>query len=140
MISCKFSIVAHGACIDAQSGGLTIFDIVDEIRAGGFPLLFQRIAFITKIERDIATDPNTFDGTIRVLLDDDVLVAGPIHGSFADKSMSSLVTRLEGLIIAHPGRLSFRLSVGDQVLGEYNVAARLIGPPTFDVAIAPVPG
>jgi len=129
MITSGFAIVSLGAAQDAQTGSLSVFEIVDEFGSAGFPLLVQRAVFTVRLKRDPATDPPQVDCVMRLMLDDEELGHGEIRADFRDKALANLMTRVDGVVITRPGVVSFRLLHGEREVARCDVRAYMIAQP-----------
>jgi hypothetical protein len=129
VITCGYALVAHSAAQDIQNGSLSIFEVIEEVQAAGFPLLIQRAAFVVRLQRDPGADPQQVELTMRLLLDEEELAQGTIRTDFRDKAIANLVTRLEGLVVTRPGVLSFRMTYAGNEIARYQVRAYLTPAP-----------
>lgn len=60
-LKCSFSSLSLGASVDQQTGSLSVFDVIDEIRAPQVPLHIQSLVLTVVWEK---RNPEAYDGKV----------------------------------------------------------------------------
>jgi hypothetical protein len=122
----RFAALSLGASVDQQTGNLSIFDLVEEIRAPQVPLQLQSLVISLALERK---DPGEFQGRILIhLLTPDGKQAMIGQGELkvpADQRKMRAVFRFGGFPVTSFGQHRF-------VLSWVNMAGAKIGEALLD--------
>jgi hypothetical protein len=65
MLKLHFASLSLGASVDQQTGNLSVFEIVEEIRTPQVPIHIQALVISIALEK---TDPNAFNGKLMIHL------------------------------------------------------------------------
>jgi hypothetical protein len=112
-------VCAEASIIDKYSGSLSLFNIMDKITAVGFPLFVPRLSFVAIVERN-AEESDETPVSVEAFLGDNLLMAQEAPLRFAGQTRTTLSVLLHGMPILSPGRLLFRIRIGE-VIGEYEI-------------------
>lgn len=104
MIRCDTAIVADLVIQDAARNSLSLVQILEELTGRGFPLVIPRFSMLFLVSRE-PTDPPTSQGTVRILLNDTVLLENRISIAFEDKYRHRMLLSVDGLVIPGTGVL-----------------------------------
>lgn len=119
MIKADMFLVASGVVRDVETSNVSVFNILDTITAGGFPVIIQKMYLYVKTSRAV-DDPDIAECRLQVLINDKELVSTPMSLNFEDKTKNNAVMELNGLMIPRPGELRFVLCLNNKdELGEY---------------------
>jgi hypothetical protein len=114
MIRPLLCVASEGISVDRKTGSVSVFSVLEQITAQGFPVLFQRLALFVLWEKD-ADDPARVAGRLVIDVMGQELFAQAVEINFQDKLRNRYVVRMNGLILPRPGLLRFavRLEGGD---------------------------
>jgi len=108
-----FAIAARSGSVDAQTGLLSVFEVLESIHPPKLPAMLQDFIFITLVERS-AGDPDRHEGTIVLKLDDRVLHSQKLPIDFGGRKRARVLVRLGGLEIPGTGVLSVGIEGQDR--------------------------
>lgn len=106
MITANWVLVARGATIDRDSNQMSIFGVVGDLNAEGFPLLLGDIAVCASFRRE-ASDPSEYKIDLKCRYDSKLLFSGSALVNFQDKFANNLVVSIKGVIVHGPGKMEF---------------------------------
>lgn len=121
MITARLMTTAQGAVRDAQSNNISLFNIIQEIKAASFPIFFQRMFVVAFLERE-ADDPSSTQASLEIRIGANVLDDHSIDLNFGEKHKTRLVTEIVGLAIPQPGELKFTLKAGESEIGSWSIS------------------
>ena len=116
MLKFSFNVLSVGASIDSQTGNLSVFDFIDEVRTPQLPILLQSLIINVGIQK---LEPNrpfagqilihqvAPDGTSGVLAKGDLKIS-------EDQQKMKIVFRFNGMQINQFGNYKFVVSILDQ--------------------------
>jgi hypothetical protein len=81
-------------------------------------MFIPKLFFYASLERDPATDPAVVAGTVRVELDGEQLLAGPVQLDFEGKSLARITVGFQGVVVPRAGILRVRLMHEQTALAE----------------------
>ena len=126
MIRAKICFAALAVVRDADTNGISAFNILEGITGAGMPFLIQNVSFFVLWERDLA-DPERVPGTFTVTLNGQALTTQQVTIDFQGRTANRTTVNLNGLIISTPGTLNFRLALEVGAVAEYHFDVQ--GPP-----------
>lgn len=131
MIRCRLAVCAEGTTRDATTNAVSIFNIIEDVQAAGFPLFVPKLESIFFLGRDDA-DPQQPQGSLRISgpqLD----LTFPLTIDFQGHRKTRSFVRIEGLVIPAAGRIRFEVHLDGQAdpLGvwEVDVSQAPVNPP-----------
>jgi len=132
MPDCFLCLAALGVIRDTETNNVSVFSILEELGAQGFPFLIQEMGVLAMWRRS-TPDEGAVDLQFRVLNNDTQLYAGPVRVAFAQAERHRSIVRLGGLLIREPGNLRFGFFHGNEELASYTV--RIKEPQTTVTAV-----
>lgn len=136
MVTAKFMIAAEGVILDTDTKAVSIFSILEDIQAEGFPVLLQKISLFVVLERAEA-DSTSHEFTLKISLGDIEIGAHPVAVNFQDKMRLNNIIRMYGLVIPNPGLLAATLLDGNRALCRYTINATLRQPLRIETVQVP---
>lgn len=133
MVTAKFMLAAQGIIQDRDTRSVSVFNILEEVQAEGFPVLIQKMSLLTVLER-APEDHQRNELTLAISLGQVSLMTRPVAVDFSDKLRSNYIINLTSMIIPNPGRLNFVLKVGERVVSEYSIGVEPRNPPIVQIA------
>ena len=120
--------VADGAVIDQQTNRLSIFNVLEEMSAPGFPAMHSQLSIIAVLQKgpNEKEDPKL---NIRISLDRSELVDFPITLSFEGVERSRFVGSIAGLLLPSAGTLKFDLRHRSRSISSWRVPVREVQTP-----------
>ncbi len=122
MIRAKTCFVAEGVITDLETKQVSAFGLVESLQASSFPIVLQRVFLLCIWERSLA-DPSEFRFELTLTLNGRELERKVINASFAGFLRTRSTIRFEGLTLAEPGNLVFRLAVPEHDVAEWVMTA-----------------
>ena len=122
MIRERYSQIADQIVVDGRSNVLSIFSVIDEVSAPGFPTFLPRAALIFSLDRDVE-DPEDYTLNILARLGDNI-VFGPKELPCLFKGMlkTRVFVNFNGIMIPQAGELIFELRLAEMVLASIAVS------------------
>lgn len=139
MISCQLLVCAKGVVRDVETGGISVFNILEDIQAGGFPLFMPEMAILAFFEREQA-DPAQHTIRFRLAIGQTEVFGSSLEIDFRDKLRNRSIVQVFGLPIPHPGFMKLSAEDGDKVLLTYTMIIEKLGRPTIAVQTGPAEG
>jgi len=137
MITCKLLLCAQGVVRDAETGGISIYNIFEGIQVASFPFFIQQMDIFGLFTR-IPEDDAQYDVSFRVALGDTELVTGNLLLDFGNKFRNRAVLHIQGLIVPQPGQMTVSAQHADTLLGTYELTVEQILPPRLEARQEPV--
>jgi len=131
MITCKLLLCAQGVVRDTDSNMISIFNILENLQAAGFPFFMQQMDVFALFER-LPEDPAQHDILFRLSIGETELLASPLAVDFQDKLRNRSTLHIRGLVVPQPGALRVTPQVGDRVLGTYDVKVEQMAAPRVE--------
>lgn len=133
MISCTLLLGAKGVIRDADSNTISIFSIIEEIGAAGFPLFVQNFAVLAVFRRK-PDDEELHDPIIRFTLGNDRILESPVAVNFQKKLRSRNIINVQGLVLSNPGVLTLEVRNDGRRLARYEISVAQTGTATASSA------
>lgn len=127
------TICSEGIVQDRRSNNVTIYNILEEIRSVGFPLLVPRLFFYSWIMREHRDKEETYDLLFEISLDGKGILTQGVPINFRKKPRTRTIVEIGGLPISKAGNLSFKLSYEGKKLGEYFALVMAVDEPNIKV-------
>jgi len=122
MIRAKTCFVAEGVTTDRDTGQVSAFHIVQNLRAAAYPVSVPKVAFFCLWERDVA-DPSRSVAEFSIALDGRDVTRQPVDIDFGQQLMNCCTIWIADLEIAKPGHLVFQAAIPGHVAAEWSLAA-----------------
>jgi hypothetical protein len=120
-----FFCAADGTSIDRQSNRLSIFNVAEEVSAGGFPALHPQLTMVGLLAR-AADEPAEIELFIRVKSNTKKLLDVPLSLSFEQAMRTRFVLNLSGFVIPESGQLSFELRRANRIIGSWEIVVNQV--------------
>jgi len=127
------TICSEGIVQDRKSNNITVYNILEEVRSVGFPLLVQRLFFYSWIMREDKDKEESYDLRFEVSIDGEEILTQGVPINFNKKPRTRTIIEIAGLPIPKIGNLSFKLSYKNKNLGEYCVMVKAVDKPNIKV-------
>ncbi len=132
MPDCFLCLAARGVIRDVKTNNISVFSILEDLSAEGFPFLIQEMAILTMWRRS-SPDEDAVDVELRVLNNDTQLHAGPVRVSFTRGERHRNIITVNALLIREPGNLRFAFFHDSNELASYTI--RVTAPETTATAV-----
>ncbi len=136
MITCKLFLCAQGVVRDADNGGISVFNILENVQTAGVPFFMQHMDVFALFER-LRDDPAQYEVIFRLAVGETELLANPLAIDFQDKLRNRTTLHIQGLVIPHPGVLRVTAKIGSEILGTYDVSVEQLSLPRVEARQAP---
>jgi hypothetical protein len=136
MITCKLLLCAQGVVRDADSGNVSVFNIMENIQAAGFPFFIQQMVVFALFER-LREDSTQYEILFRLSMGTTELFTTPLAIDFQDKLRNRTTLHIRGLVVPQPGVLRVSAELGDTILGTYEVRIDHVTPPRVEAQQVP---
>lgn len=133
MINCKISMCAESVVVDNNTNKASVFNIIEEVKAHGFPALTRKLVYFFFMTRD-KTNANLHKGSLVISLDGEELNRFPVQIDFQDKLKTRAIIIIEGYLIPKPGTLSAVLILRGKKYGRWDVDVQNIGKPKVEAS------
>lgn len=124
----RFVICAENVIRDAESGALSIINMLDTIASEGFPLMIQRFYVAFQLDRD-DHDPASADIDVSITVGGTLILSQRLAVNFDGKRKSNAILHIGGLPVPHEGVLSCAVAWNNEVLGSYDIHIAGTRPP-----------
>jgi hypothetical protein len=129
MLTPILMVCSEAVSRDAETNTISIFTIFENFNSPSFPLLIPKLVVFNLFER-VSDDPQIFDCTVRVLINELQLHEVPIRINFEDKMKSRTILTVGGLLIPNPGILTFNFIHDTRTIAQYKIEVINTGQPT----------
>jgi hypothetical protein len=128
MIKCQLALLAKGVIRDADTNAISIYHIIEEVKAASFPVFFPEVAFFAYLVREDG-DPSVLELQGRISVDDAVIVDAPMKADFQGLRGNRQIFRIGGLPVPKPGMLVAELfnKENGESIGRYEARVSTIG-------------
>lgn len=123
MIRAKLAVCGESVVRDADTNAMSVFNIIEDISAPGFPAVIPKLATLFIIERD-EDDPDQIESLVVINLNDREIGRLPLISQFEGKFRSRLTFVGEGVIIEELGQLTITLEVNQQPLTSWVISVK----------------
>ena len=131
MVKINLLIPAKGVIRDANTNTISIFSIIEEIKAQGFPLFITELYIYFHLIKE-KNDSDKFKTNLLVLNNEEEIFKYSITSNFQGQDKNNTTIRLNGLAIKNPGMLKFIIKSGSKLLSSYEVKVELLSKPTVE--------
>lgn len=118
----RYIACAASSSVDHKTNELSLFQVMDEVAADGFPLRLPSLCVAALFERD-AHEPATQSYAMTVSLDAALVASFALQVDFAGARRSRSVNTVKGLAIPAPGLVAVRLAQKSEMLAEWSFVA-----------------
>jgi hypothetical protein len=136
VIRSKLFLCSDSASIDARNNTLSVFHILEQLNAIGFPVVVPRLSVVAIFERE-QTDPATIQLQLEIYAGLQQLFAGPIAVNFFQQLMARTVLELNGLVVPAPGNLRVVVTLEGQAVGSWTIPVIELGQPHAQIVFPP---
>jgi hypothetical protein len=127
MIRTLICFAAEGVITDAETRQVSAFGLLENVQASSFPVALQRIALFCMWERAL-TDTPECGVELSVTLNGQEIARQIIDINFAQFLRTRSTIRFEGVTLAEPGNLVFRLALPGHDVAEWVVTVNRAAP------------
>jgi hypothetical protein len=120
MIRAKICFAAVAVVRDAETNGISAFNILEGVVPVGMPFFMQQLAFFVLWERD-ANDPQQPHGEFTVEIAGNRLATVQLNLDFQDKPRHRSIVNLNGLTVPQPGQLRFSITLETGARAEFTM-------------------
>jgi hypothetical protein len=131
MVRVKTCFAALAIIRDAETNGISAFNIIENLTAVGIPFFMQSAYFFVLWEHD-PDDPPRVPGVFTITSGDLELSRTEISVDFGNTPRHRTVVNVSGLVVPRSGQLAFRVTLENQVQAEYVVDV-VVPPPGVQV-------
>ena len=138
MIKVRLFLCADSAAIDARTGSLSAFHIMEQLSTPSFPVAIPRVAVVAVVTRE-DSDPSNLQLQLQIFSGNQQLFVGPMAINFVQQVTARTVAEMHGLVVPGPGVLTFLLLNGEEKLGSWTVNINQIGQIPLQMFFPPTP-
>lgn len=102
-----FALCAAGVSVDRFSNRLSIFNVLEQLSAPGFPIWVPELAFVVVLRRD-DNDESRFQTQGQVQMGDNLIAETAVTVDFEGGNTTRQILNFQGLPVPSPGDLTFR--------------------------------
>ena len=125
MICAKTCFLAEGVTTDRDTGQVSAFRLIQNLRAAAYPVSVPKVAFFCLWERDGA-DPSRSLAEFSITLDGRDLTRQPVDIDFGQQLMNCCTIWIADLDIGAPGHLIFQAAIPGHGAAEWSLAAGFV--------------
>ena len=125
MIRAKTCFLAEGVTTDRDTGQVSAFRLIQNLRAAAYPVSMPKFAFFCLWERDDA-DPSRSLSEFSITLDGQDVTRQPVDIDFGQQLTNCCTIWLADLEIAGPGHVVFRAAISGHGAAEWSLAAGIV--------------
>jgi hypothetical protein len=124
MIRAKTCFLAEGVTTDRDTGQVSAFRLIQNLRTAVYPAAVPKVAFFCLWERADA-DPSRALAEFSITLDGRAVKRQAVDIDFGQQLMNCCTIWIADLEIAGPGQLVFRAAISGHGAGEWSLAAEI---------------
>ena len=125
MIRAKTCFLAEGVTTDRDTGQVSAFHIIQNLRAAAYPVSMPKVAFFCLWERDGA-DPSRSVAEFSITLDGRDVTRQPVDIDFGQQLMNCCTIWIADLELAAPGHVVFQAAIPGHGAAEWSLAAGIV--------------
>ncbi|HEY8061649.1 MAG TPA: hypothetical protein VID74_02570 [Gemmatimonadales bacterium] len=125
MIRAKTCFLAEGVTTDRDTGQISAFRLIQNLRAAAYPISVPKIAFFCLWERDGA-DPSRARAEFSITLDGRDITRQPVDVDFGQHLMNCCTIWIADLGLAMPGHLVLRAAISGHQAAEWTLDAGIV--------------
>ena len=125
MICAKTCFLAEGVTTDRDTGQISAFRLIQNLRATGYPVSVPKLAFFCLWERDGA-DPTRSVSEFSITLDGRDVTRQAVDVDFGQHLMSCCTIWIADLEIGAPGDLVFQAAIPGHGAAKWSLAAGIV--------------
>ena len=125
MICAKTCFLAEGVTTDRDTGQVSAFRLIQNLRAAAYPVSVPKVAFFCLWERDGA-DPSRSLAEFAITLDGRDLTRQPVDIDFGQQLMNCCTIWIADLELAAPGHVVFQAAIAGHGAAEWSLAAGIV--------------
>ena len=118
MIRVRILLAADSVVRDASTNRLSVFNIHEQFRPTGFPVLVPRFTVLAVLDREPG-DPETVPCRLKIVLEPDVLFDQPVEVNFSGENLTRALMEFQGLLVPRPGALRVAFEVAGAATETY---------------------
>jgi len=120
------AVCAAGVSVDRFSNRLSIFNVLEQLPAPGFPIWVPELTFVVVLRRE---DPeeSRFQTQGQVQMGDNVIAETAVTVDFEGGNTTRQILNFQGLPVPSPGDLTFRLLLPGHNPAEVTIPVIRIG-------------
>lgn len=123
----EFFVVAESVVVDQVTNEASVFNIYEEIRSEGFPLLIHKCAAISLWLSEPGDEDKDCQAVLRIILPGEEAKDFPTNFKFTAETRRHRVTqRIYGLPVSREGDLRFELLLNGRHAAEHLVTIRKV--------------
>lgn len=122
----SYFLVARGAAFDKETNTASIWEVIEEIAALGFPHVFPQRTAVVCMERE-AGDPDASRFEIEVTLAGKVIGHLQAELDFQGKPRYRIRANLAPVLFLTPGKLKFTAKADGAEVAKYEIDVNLVG-------------
>lgn len=126
MIRAKTCLLAEGVTTDRETGQVSAFRIVQNLRAAAYPVPVPKLAFFCLWERD-ESDPARVRAEFSITLDGRDVTRQPVDVDFGSHAMNDCTIWIADLQLGAPGHVVFRAAIAGHGAAEWALVASVVG-------------
>jgi hypothetical protein len=120
MPECFCCLAAKGVVRDVATNTISVFSILEQLGAAGFPFFIQEMAVLA-LWRRLEGEPQAFDLELIVRNNETQLHRAPVRVDFGTGRGHRTIINIQGLLVKEPGELTFLLLDATATYGSYVV-------------------
>jgi len=123
----RYLLAARRVIRDTGENDITIVGLLEDMQMQGFPVVLPRVAVAWCVTKE-PDEPGEVQGTIRTLIDAEVVNENPFTVNFQDQLTNRIILNLAGVVIPRAGtvRLSLTLNLpGNPLTADFAFGAAL---------------
>ena len=117
-----YFVVAQGISVDQSTNSLSIFNVLEELRSPGFPILIPMLSAISVWIPEAEDDGRDFQCILRVTLPGEES-RDIAHNFVIGRTRHRLIQRLQGVPIQRAGEIRMQLLLNGATMHDYVVPA-----------------
>ncbi len=133
MVRAKTCFLAEGVTTDRDTGQVSAYRLIQNLRAGAYPVAVPKLAFFCLWERD-AGDASLARAEFSITLDGRGITQQSVDIDFGQHPMNCCTIWIADLELGAPGRLVFRAAIPPHGTAEWMLDAGIV---TGALPIAP---
>jgi hypothetical protein len=128
----KLFVCASSSALDVRRNSISIFHVLEEVRAPAYPVVISGISVVALLELD-ETEPINPEIQLRVFLGEQQLFAGPFQANFQVRRMARALADFNAFMVPAPGTLRVVLHSAGQDIVSWNILCEQIAPPQLEL-------
>jgi hypothetical protein len=137
-MKCPFFVCSESSAIDAQTGRVSIFHILEDLHVVSAPFIIHSLAVVAFLSKE-DHDDDVSEGKIEISIADRIISTFQVSINFQGQLRHRSLSLIQGTIVTAFGVLLLKLTIKDVELARWSVSIMQVNLPVNASSAVPQP-